>query len=103
MELPKIQLTWKCTVQIMVNVKVALQRASAGTEGSRHTAVVLLGLGDSWGLVVTAIFLTLYPPGERPSAHSAGGWVGPGASLDGYGKEKCFHPHRVSNPEPFRP
>ena len=31
---------------------------------------------------------TASPPGKRPSTHCIGGWVGPRASLDGYGKSR---------------
>jgi hypothetical protein len=30
--------------------------------------------------------LTALPPGKRPVTHCVGGWVGPNAGLDGYGK-----------------
>jgi hypothetical protein len=85
----------------MVKLKVALYHASAGTEGSRCRAVLMLDLGTSWGLVVTATSRKLYPPEKRPSANSAGGWVGSEASSDGHGEEKIFYPpHPSSNPEP---
>jgi hypothetical protein len=38
------------------------------------------------------------PPGKRPRTHCIGGWVGPKAGLDGYGKSR---PHRDSIP--YRP
>ena len=38
------------------------------------------------GCMVNATTPLLYPPGKRPSTHCAGGWVGPGAGLDGCGK-----------------
>ena len=52
----------------------------------------MLDLGASWGLMVTATSRQLYPPEERPIAHSAGGWVGSVASFDGYGEDKIFYP-----------
>ena len=35
------------------------------------------------------------PPGKGPSTHCIGGWVGPRAGMDGFGK---FRPHRDSIP-----
>jgi len=43
------------------------------------------------GLRYTPASLT---PGKGPGVHSTGGWVGPGAGLEGYRK---FRPHRRSN------
>jgi hypothetical protein len=40
------------------------------------------------------------PPGKRPGTHCTGGWVGPTAGLDGYGKSR---PHRDSIPGPPTP
>jgi hypothetical protein len=37
-------------------------------------------------------------PGKRPGTYCIGGWVGPRAGLDGFGKSR---PHRVSIPRPF--
>jgi len=39
-------------------------------------------------------------PLERPGTHCTGGWVGPGAGLDGCGKSRL---HRVSVPGPLSP
>jgi len=44
--------------------------------GQRHASVVL-------------------PSRKRPGTHCVGGWAGPRASLDGFGKSR---PHRVSIP-----
>ena len=49
---------------------------------------------DRSGWVVSAMPQLLYPR-ERASTYCAGGWVGPGAGPDGYGK---FRPHRVLIP-----
>jgi len=46
-----------------------------GVGGQRHAPVAL-------------------PPGKRPGTHCIGGWVGPRAGLDGFGK---YHLHRESN------
>jgi hypothetical protein len=46
------------------------------------------------GWVVNATPWPLYPP-ERSGIHCIGGWVGPRAGLDGWGK---YRPHRVSIP-----
>jgi len=40
------------------------------------------------------------PPGKRPGTHFTGGWVGPMAGLDGYGKSRL---HWVSNSGPSSP
>jgi hypothetical protein len=40
------------------------------------------------------------PLGKRPSTYCIGGWVGPRAGLDGYGKSR---PHRDSIPGPSSP
>ena len=40
--------------------------------------------------------LATLPMGKRPSIHGTGGWVGPVASLDGYGKS---HPIRIQSPD----
>ena len=37
-------------------------------------------------------------PGMRPGTHSTGGWVGPRAGLDGWGKSRLY---RVSIPGSF--
>jgi len=47
-----------------------------GVGGERHTPVAL-------------------PPGQKPGIHDMGGWVSPGASLDGYEKSR---PHLDSIP-----
>jgi hypothetical protein len=39
------------------------------------------------------------PPGKRPGTHCIGGWVGPKAGLNGYGKSR---PNRDSIPGPGR-
>jgi hypothetical protein len=39
------------------------------------------------GVVVNATPRPLYPR-ERPGTHCIGGWVGPRAGLDGYGKSR---------------
>jgi hypothetical protein len=44
--------------------------------------------------VVNARPRSLYPR-ERPGTYCIGGWVGPRAGLDGYGK---YRPHRDSIP-----
>ena len=46
--------------------------------------------GDEWHAPAS-----LYPR-ERPGTHFTGGWVGPRAGLDGYGKSL---PHRDSIPD----
>ena len=45
--------------------------------------------------MITATPRSLYPRGKRPSTLFTGGWVGPRAGLDGYGKSR---PHRGSIP-----
>ena len=44
-------------------------------------------LSARWGWVVNATPRPLYPR-ERPGTHCIGGWVGPRADLDGYGKSR---------------
>ena len=44
-------------------------------------------LGARWGWVVNATPQPLYPL-ERPGTHCIGGWVGPRAVLDGWGKSR---------------
>ena len=56
-------------------------------------------LGARLGWVVNATPRPPYPR-ERPGTHCTGGWVGPGAGLDGCGKS-C--PHRDSIAGPFIP
>jgi hypothetical protein len=40
------------------------------------------------------------PPGKRPGTHCTGGWVGPRADLEGYGKSRL---HRDSILGPSSP
>jgi len=47
------------------------------------------------GWVINATPWALYPR-ERPGTHCIGGWVGPGAGLEGCGKSRL---HRVSIPD----
>ena len=50
------------------------------------------------GWVVNATPLPLYTPGQWPGTHCIGGWVGPRASLDGWGKSRPppgFNPRTV--------
>jgi hypothetical protein len=49
--------------------------------GSRGTALLFLGTRQGW--VVNATPQLLYSPGNRPSIHCTGGWMGPRAGLDG--------------------
>jgi len=48
---------------------------------SRGIAVPIINLGNSWGHVVSAKPLLLYP-GEDPGTHYTGGWVDIGTSVD---------------------
>jgi len=40
------------------------------------------------GWDVNATARPLYPRGNRPGTHCIGGWVGPRAGLDGWGKSR---------------
>ena len=54
-----------------------------------------LNLGTRWGWVVNATPRPLYPP-ERHGTHCTGGWVGPRAGLDWWGKSR---PIRIRSPD----
>jgi len=60
---------------------LSLTSALVGVGGQRHAPAAL-------------------PPGKRPDTHCIGGWVGPRAGLDGFGKSR---PHRDSIPGPSNP
>ena len=79
------------------NIKFTLERATKARRGSSCIALLFLNLGARWGWVVNATPRPLYPR-ERPGTHCIGGWVGPRARLDGYGKSRL---HRDSTPGPF--
>ena len=54
-------------------------------QGEYSIALLSFTLGARWGWVVNDTPRPLYLR-ERPGTHCIGGWVGPGAGLDRYGK-----------------
>jgi hypothetical protein len=67
--------------------------------GSRGIAPTFHDHGTRRGEVSASPPAALYPR-ERHGTHCTGGWVGPRAGLDRYGKS---HPHRDSIPGPSSP
>jgi len=47
--------------------------------------------------------LVTLTPGQNPSTHSAGGWVGSRADMNGFGEKKISCPSQDSNPGLPRP
>ena len=68
------------------------QRSSRGYSSNSFKTSALDGVGWS-----ASRLCRLYPR-ERPGIHCTGGWVGPRAGLDRWGKSR---PHRDSIPGPF--
>jgi hypothetical protein len=86
---------------VKVKVKFTLKQATKAQRGSKGTAL-LFHHGARWGWVVNATHRPLPPPPPRKRAdtHFTGGWLGPRAVLDGYGKSP---PPRDSIPGPSNP
>jgi hypothetical protein len=70
-----------------VKVKFTLEQAIKAHEGSRGIAL-FFNHGTKWGVGGQHHALATLHPGKRPGTHCTGGWVGPGASLDGCGKSR---------------
>ena len=68
--------------------------------GSRGIALLFHDHGTRRGLGVSVTSRTLFTPRERPGTHCTGGWVGPKAGLDRFGKSRT---HRDSIPGPPSP
>jgi hypothetical protein len=64
------------TYRTSIKVKVTIQQATKGQEGSR-VITLLLDLGARRGWVVSNTPRPLYPK-EKPGTHCTGGWVLPG-------------------------
>ena len=68
-----------------------------------EVSLYFFDLDARWGWVINATLRSLYPR-ERPSTHCIGGWVGPRARLDGWGKSRpngTRSPDRPARSEPL--
>ena len=89
--------------QIKVKVKCTLVQAlrlctgRTAYRGNRGIALLFHDHGTRrrWGISVTP--WPLFIPGERPSVHCTGGWVGPRAGVDRCGKSR-LHRDSISGP-----
>jgi len=91
----------ECILYTMVKVKVklTLEEATKDQKGLQVQLYSFLNFGARWRWVVNATPRPLYSR-ERPGTYCIGGWVGPRAGVDGYGKSR---PHRNSIPGPPSP
>jgi len=79
--------------------KLRLCTGRTAPRGSRGIALLFLDHGTRRG-DGSASRLAALCPRERPGTHCTGGWVGPRAGLDRYGKSRL---HRDSIPGPSSP
>ena len=84
---------------IKLRIKVTLEKATKAQRWSRDIAL-FFNLGARCGAGGQRHASAVLPPGKRPATNCIGGWVGPRAGLDGYGKSR---PHRDSIPGPSSP
>jgi hypothetical protein len=85
---------------VKVKVKVHPRPDHEDPDGeSMYSFTLSLTSALDGGEVVSATPRPLYPR-KRPGSHCVGGWVGPGAGLEGCGISRL---HRVSNPGPSSP
>ena len=70
--------------------------------GSSGIALLMHNLGCIWSGVKRHVPAAL-PLVNSPGTHGRGGWVGPGADLDGREKEQIPYPTGCSNPVPSSP
>jgi len=69
-----------------VEIKFILEQPRNALRGRRYVAL-LFNPGARWWWIVNTTPWPLYPQ-KIPGTHSTGGWLGPGANLDGCGKSR---------------
>ena len=96
---PHFSLPFLPLIHEKLKVKVTLQQATKNQRWSRSLAVLFLQPRCLIGLVFNPTPRPLYP-WERLGTLCIGGWVGPRAGLNGWGKSR---PPRGSDPRTIQP
>jgi hypothetical protein len=94
---PKI-IKHSSNLTVKVKVKFTLEQATKAQRGEYRYSSTLSLTSKLDGVGGQSQAPSTLPPRKRPGIHCIGGWVGPRADLDGYGKSrptKGFDPRTV--------